>query len=648
MGFQAGNHENDDNVQKEKVTGERTMNRNSRHTEREEREDGPHQPYGNQSNAGRGGNVFRGGNRMGDGTPSSYLGRTFMPGMSDNIVDNLAKKLEDKFKELRMPDGKMSANTRFRSISARLIDEDISCVLAHLEFNAAGGERVVAVRAILVYAGESIKRKRVLRERGQEPMNVPVRAADAGTSEYWDKIINVALPNLATNVVIAPAGMETITKDFDTQNDDHIELLLGSTISSIEDVIEPYVSGDCFDATALAAEGYYSKVTPIISDEQHYNLTGQPIRGDIQIPWLSCYGSQGRYDNDNYKETEFGRVMGYIDLVPLELKSNRYSNRSEEMEASYEPVFVITHCGPVDSWGAATLEVAMNILSGAYSATEGNFWMGVWQPATDDAGGMRALGGLGWHSTFGAEIKDIDSASTTQRDVNDLMCALLSTPKGMSTPTPAFAIDLDPSQDKSGVVSTLLAAANGDINANKLIVEAVTNLFGGVFDWDPEVSIIEDSGVMISIGEWEDSAGVKRDAREFDTQALLNRLDGNMDYFWDVMDTFGEGGDPLYMMLKREQLLNAIMGGTIRNTSYAFRAFFNPDFFIAMNDAAIEAKVAPRVEGVGYDMGHRYNSAMTGRQVSRNAKSYRGSSSRRDSRYTRDSSDYGFRRHFTR
>ena len=634
--------------QKTEERAERTTQRTERktHRNRNERTDG---------RAPNGGDVYRGGNRMmGDGTPSGVLGRTFNPGMNDVVVDGLAKKLTEQMENVTFSDHSLAVKTRFRPVSSRAIDEDVSGVMAYLEFTQSG-VRYLAARIILCYVGESAKRKHTQRFKG-ETIEIPVRAADAANQDYWDKAISVVLPTLDANVEIISAGMETLTSGFDFTDAEQLELLLGSTITAIEDVIEPVTSGNYLDGVQLANDGYMTKVTPIISDDQFYNLTGQPIRGDIQLPWISCVAGQSRFNEHSSKDSEYGRVMGYIDLEPLPVANGRFRGRSDKIDPCYDALFVITHCGPATPVGVNTLEAYMNILSGAFLSTTNYFWSQTYQPAIDSKNSMRALAGLGWNTPDAAPFDDMDSASTTQRDVQDMLDVLLTKPEGMDTPTPAFAIDLDPSQDKSGVVSTLLAAGNGNLEANRQIVEAVDNYFGGHFlgghsrnndrpYWNVDEQVLFDTGIMISVGEWTDAEGVKRDSREYDTQALLNLLDGEMELFWDYMDTFDpNNGDPQRMMLQRERILNNILGNKLTFTSYAFRNVFDGEFFVAMNKCANDLQIAPRIEGVDMDMGHRYTPFAAGRQVKSIARSTRG---RRGNERNRDgyreSSAYGFR-----
>lgn len=652
MSLQFGENEKDDAVARDEQRSNNAEHQRTTNTEQRAR------GRNNDGHTSNGKTVYRGGNRMiGDGTPSQILGRTFQPNTNDAVVDGLAKKLNEQMKEQVFPDGAISKDTLFRAVSAYRIDEEISSVMASLEFTV-GGKRYLAARIILCYMGDGIKRKRTTRVKG-EVIEIPVRAADAANQDYWDKAIEATHPTLAANTEILSAGMETITADFDINNIDAIQTLIGSTISSIEDTIEPVHNGNFLNGVAVANEGYVTKVTPIISDDQFYNTTAQPIRGDIQLPWVSCAAGNGRYSNDG-KEVEFGRVMGYIDLEPLPVQNTRFRSRRDEDAPCYDALMVITFCGSVSPYGANTLETFMNILSGAFIATDNQFWQNCYQPAIDGVNSMRALAGLGYNTPEGKPFDDMDSASTSQRDVQDMLDVLLSKPKGLDIPTPAFAIDLDPSQDKSGVVSTLLAAANGDREANAQVIEAIDNYFDGRFLGDgskdnpgywksKQERVLFDTGVMITIGEWTDTQGIKRDVREWDTQALLNTLQGDQEIFWDYMDTFDpNNGDPMLLMLQRERLLNSFLGGKVNGTSYAFRAVFNADLFVAMNECAEDLAIAPTVEGVGFETGHRYTSYASGRQVSSVARASRrrrrGADDRDRSRAGfRETSSYGFR-----
>lgn len=640
MGLQINNGSTDQPEEAQAKRGRR--NRQDRRLREEQRnedyenfegetydEDGEEEDDRGTGRANRAGSFrAKGGNRMGDGSPSSILQRSFQPGMQDASVDKLAKLLEETIKKNGPAVERLASATRFRGVSARNLEEDVACVLATLEFTNDDGAHYVATRIILVYLGEGNYPVRNFNDRGNK-YRVQARAADAATVEYCDKVNGLIQEMTNGTVTILPAGIETITPDFDAEDKEQVIRLMQSTVSSIEDVIDSVTTGDVFDATQVVDEGYRLKIAPIISEDNQYTLTGQPIRADIQIPWIvtsAPNNERGRREDRSGTEAEFTRTLGYIELDPIAQRRARFGKRDLDDEPSFTAVFVTTNATSTDPSAASTLEVAMLGQLGAYMSTANNFWTNVFQPSISADNKMRALGGLGYNiASIGDYIKDIDSNATDRYMVEDLLDMILTKPKDSNVPTPSFSSDLDPANDKSGNVAILLSAAQGDEEANQLIIDACDNVTGGAFleHWDdPTDTILEDSGALISIGYYM-VGGVKRDIRDFDTQALLNLLDGEMDYFWEIMSTYdAQNGDPLRLMKEREEMMSNFVGTKVTYTSYAVRVNWNPDFLEALHDAASDAGIQPTIEGVTFEGNRRY-SGNSARQVSRTARGRR-------------------------
>ena len=574
-------------------------------------------------------NTFHGGNRMNSRaySPSVAFGRSIAPDVNDGNIQALARALSTARDNHGWNENEIGSAIRFRAVSAATIGQSISSVVAAATVKTDTGA-VCIIRTILCYAGAQgygVRKEQF----GNETYERQTLAADATNAEYWEQIVSLVAPSDIENVQVWNAGVTTVNSEtFKDTDEAAVDRLMKATATSMMDTYQTDVLGMTYDVPAFVSEGMRLKVTPTLTNSDPYvTETGKVVRADIQVPW---YITAEQYGQESAQE-EIGRVCGYVELYPLPQQNNGgiFNTQKQEIDPYYEAVFVVTHCGPKNPMSLCVPELYLLSFYGAYLTTINNGWLRTYQPSIGNSNPLHALSGIGYYSPAAAALPDLDRASTTPQDVDQLMSALLLKPQGSNFPTPAFAIDIDPSDDRSGNGSMMLGVMNGDPKAISRFTAACDALTSGHFSrmWNPNEPIVDSNYNLISIGEYVDGNGNRRDARDYGTLAMLNLTLGNMNDFIDYACTLDSGNEPMHQRLQRDRLWSNM--AQIKNSSYAVRMFLNANWFVVMQRALQQAKAEPRIEGMNDRNSRTFVGAPTSRIASQSAT------------YTRPNTGYG-------
>jgi len=236
--------------------------------------------------------------------------------------------------------------------------------------------------------------------------------------------------------------------------------------------------------------------------------------------------------------------------------------------------------------GSVTMEMLMFAIHTATLLTQQMAWAYCFRNRQTRGINLRDIGGIGLEvpaltgSTDGIGRKiDTQSNSWTNKELFELINATI-------VPDPIFSIDVPEWDDDSWIKRVLVLAAQGDPRANRMIVDACNALTNGRFGagWNGG-RIVLDDGNRVHLGYYVDGAtNTKRDIRDIDYLAVLNLVANNggqadMRTVEDYLNTYYDVNTPAEKRLKtRTELLNLLVGNTMRVYGYARRLNFDPNF----------------------------------------------------------------------
>lgn len=330
------------------------------------------------------------------------------------------------------------------------------------------------------------------------------------------------------------------------------------------------------------------------------NRVGLPVRSDVVVSLtaepLNQNQGQQRRSVVQTRSREVSRVQAFVDLVwaPTTGPRNPFFNaqmnqapafgqavQQQNPHQRYIPRIVVTGLSTQNP--PTTAMQLLSALLSSYISEEGH-WVHAFQPRTYRSGSkeidMHDIGALAIEANFENDPSGLGqrvdtSLETFQPMLADYLAAIIR-------PDPIISVDVDECGPDSWYNGFLPMAAEGQQEALDELFNAWNILTNGRFaiNWEKAQyngPICTDENNRIHLGYYLDAEGNRRDLREIDYLAVLNRFGGGTDH--DIVkrwsDSFIDGTDPLLKRLEnRKKIIDMMTQNTAVYTGFARRISF--------------------------------------------------------------------------
>lgn len=344
------------------------------------------------------------------------------------------------------------------------------------------------------------------------------------------------------------------------------------------------------------------------------NAVNLPVRTDISIDLTAMPANQTQGSLE--RQAVVARAGGFIDLVwdPVPQPQGYYFNPQQSQATQhYAARLVLTS---MESIFVSTLPAQLIALVQAMALRENNTWTQTFRPApfSSDQFDLHDIGAVNIECGVVPGANGIHEHIITKSDSfkADSLAKLLAL-----TIKPGLIISMDvedtgPSSWYNGGFSVASGTGRPEsvANANEAIINAANFLTNGnfskYFGANGRVCYNEDN--LIHLGYFIDSQGQKRDLREYDYLAVLNRTaqtDPGIIRLWS--DSFNRVDVPLARRLSdRKKILNGLTGNSAVFTGFARRVTFDVKFLEALvkgcQDCGMDVRtITPYVDQGSYE-----------------------------------------------
>lgn len=506
------------------------------------------------------------------------------------LIDNVGQNFEDHFRLLVL-----DQNTNNVPLSALMV-----CY-----HTRSGAQDHVVVFTLIIEATNRLTNRHV-NINGQN-VEIETVAGDIYNDLLWERVQHVATESYGRqNMAVYDAGCMVLPQELDAEDPLHIRHVLFSATQACFTVMENQLGGKEEPFNVQFVGNQDQLVARLnYNPPQAENATGLPIRSDINITLEGATAGQANTYFDQVRELT--SVDAYVDLVYTPPQQQQpqmgMGYQQQPMQSQhYTPRVVLTR---VDTdIDAVTMELNLLALSTSTLVSRQMAWAGVFRPRHAQRGiDLHDIGAIGYEvpMTQDGELKKIDTKaeSFTPQSLYQLLGMFVHE-------RPVISMDIEEVGELSWIHTAFIAAANGNQEANQLIIDAANNLtlnnFGKIYSGAP---IAQDDQNRIHLGYYIDESGNKRDLRDIDYLAMLNLVgkdDPALVVDWEA--TFNQVDVPLEVRLeKRLNLLKGAIGGAIHLKGYARRITYNPEFLEALNQACAAAGLLIRPNNMLQDFG---------------------------------------------
>lgn len=513
------------------------------------------------------------------------------------------KKLAVNIKELLKGEGAGESD-----IKVMVLDKDQRGTMLSAVIIAVGSVRgtqsYAAAHTLLVEASAE-RMPKISYQAGQQQVELSATAGDAYNNPMWEKVKAVVAEQYPVNTDIRDAACTVIPREMDLADLDRVRKVLFYAIQGVYMRLEMSLNipQKPFCVSAFTQQDRVSAKIDFTPTEVE-TTTGLPIRSDVSIILNATNVQNNQFDMMPTTGKDFSRVDGYVDLVfkaPTQPSAMMGMPGYQNVPMyHYAPRLVMTNFAPLLE--GVNLELLLLALSSATLLSKNNnyAWGGVFRQRYGADLNIRNIGAIGLEipalvgSTDGKGAIIDTQASTFN---NDSLYLLLSK---VIRPQLVYSFDVDEASSLSFIHTAFLAAAQGDHEANQLIIDAANRLTNNAFaQFFPGGAVVMDDQTRIHMGYYIDpKTGKRRDIRDIDYLAVLNMV-GKSDVGVAIKwaNTFDRTDLPLDIRMdERERLLNTLIGGqSMRITGYGRRITFTPNFIGALDQAVFTAglKIQP-------------------------------------------------------
>jgi hypothetical protein len=361
-------------------------------------------------------------------------------------------------------------------------------------------------------------------------------------------------------------------------------------------------------------------VLTAFTDNDINDYAGNPVRAPIKVSMTATSKNNANKNQINSGESTVGvtNLSAMIDLAwaPVETVTNAWAPQVQAPTAKYQARAIVTNLEAGQFMTTEAMLLALNTVVSSLNDANGTSWFQYYQPKPKSGKGvdLRDIGAINIEAgiippTKGEKYpKRIDTK--TSEFTNENLAQLITT-----AVRPGLSFALDASDCGSDTWNTEVfayaagAGGNADsrMGANAFIIKAADKLTGGLFSsiFPNGAPVMTGEVERIQLGYYINSAGQKRDIREFDHLAVLNLMgDKDPSVAYDWSQTFYNTSQPISVRLEaRRKMLISLVGADITFTGYASRVTFTSVFLSALSEAikSTNVQLTNKGSGIGFD-----------------------------------------------
>lgn len=463
------------------------------------------------------------------------------------------------------------------------------------------GETYAAIHTLLIEDAND-QYEPVNLQLGGKQLRYSTVVGDVYTQELWGTIVSVVSESSGIQIKAFDAGHQSLPQEMDIKDKDAIHKIAFFASEALTRVALNEIVRTSADIVSLADLGESTIASAAIDFRNVNDLTaaGLPLRSDFNVKLRYSDGvksaGEGQTDKafDLGSQIPLGGAEGYVDLSYRE-PANAMPGQAQSTQHYFANV-ILTRLDTDQDFITPELQV-LSLLGSTLIGRNIN-WARSWSQSFRGLNGdqMHDIGAIGYElpGPDGSPAGRIDTTSASFDDGALARLVLTAIHE-----KPMISIDVEESGELSWLNRTLIDAAEGSVDANNSLITAFDNLTNGNFSrlWQGG-DLIVDNGNRIHLGYYIDEQGNRRDIRELDYLAVLNRfaeIDPSMIVKWqgtfDDLDTDAE-----VRLAEREEMIRKMLGGTVRITGYARRLTFAPNLLDVGLEAAAEAGLRIRPE----------------------------------------------------
>lgn len=529
------------------------------------------------------------------------FGAAMSPGMGSDALTKLQTSLNDIYKEAVFKNYEITLIPIDNTVDTALF---YSAIVVCARIKAAMDLGVGYHILILEATGD--KPSPIMQTIYQRQVEITRVSGDAMDEELHKRVldkIQQQFPNVAyrmADACIVPVGFNPEDKNLVRK------LAFNSSTAGMSELM---LNRPDFQDYNLAYLSYDSilECKVVFSRESLENTVGEPMRSDIVVRFVSQKNVQqdqrqmpSLHGGD--REQQISLLSGFIDTVYAPLAPtggyNFYQPQQYNMPTQrYAARLIVTH---IDSHMGFTPALDLLWLATAMAIRDDNNWVQALRPTPNSEGiDLYDIGALNIDANMENSPAGYGSRISTKTDANFGLPELGRLITSLYRPGLIISMDVPECGPSTWYLSVFKEAAEGNPNAQRVILEAANTLTNGIFGkyFTPGKRIFVDLDNRIHLGYYIDSKGIKRDIRTIDYLAVANMI-GDRDpasiRTWS--DTFFRTEIPLVSRLAtRKTMIEGLTQHNAVFTGYARRVTFSTEFMEDLVRSCIEAGLRVRI-----------------------------------------------------
>jgi hypothetical protein len=330
-------------------------------------------------------------------------------------------------------------------------------------------------------------------------------------------------------------------------------------------------------------------VRTTFGNAQTHNAVSQPVRSDVVIDFSAAPMNQNQNNTQQQgveRVSQVARIYGFMDLVWYPSEQNAQGGAWGQPQITnyqrYAARFVTT---ALESTNLLTIPAQLLALIPALSLRQNNQWVQAFSQKSFSAErDMHDIGAIGIEVNFEGNASGFGTYIDTKADsfkpehLHKLVQATFK--QGL-----ILSLDVPECGPETWYNDVFAAAAEGNQKANQAVIDAANTLTNGAFSkyFAGNSQIAVDEFNRIHLGHYSDRNGVRKDIRDIDYLAVMNRM-GEKDpqIIRDWSDTFLRTNFPLALRLAaRKRIINELVTDAVF-TGFARRVTFTDAFTDAL------------------------------------------------------------------
>lgn len=438
------------------------------------------------------------------------------------------------------------------------------------------------------------------------------------TSDAFDDIlvskVKAKVAKAFPNSIPRPVEGTVVPSTFNPEDKTAIQRLAlnaGLACTTELSIIDPIFKD--LNLTALISDSSLN-VNIAFNRQTTTDAVGAPIRSDIIIDFASKKnnGQNQRYASPNSgdKEVNVSRVTGYVDVVWNPVNPGAMVNPWMAPQAmatqKYSPRLIVTSLQSNYSYTPGSVLLA---LASALTLRDDNNWIQTFRPtSTGNEIDICDIGALNIEANLSNEPSGFGTRINTKadnfklEDLGQLVAALMQPGMIVSMDCPEIGAE-------SWYLSVFAGAANGNVTAQNIIMDAANELTNGGFGkyFQSNSPMFVDQNNRVHLGTWRDRHGNLRDLRDIDHIAVCNLAgERSPTTIRDYSDTYLRTQYPLPLrMAARKRFIQAFTNETAVITGMAQRVTFSAPFMDALNkgirDTGLQVRVSTPLTGSDFN-----------------------------------------------